>query len=73
MARNKPQTHASNQASAPSPAVASGAPPPEERIAERAYEKWLGRGCPVGDDLRDWFEALAELGSGKRDEASASG
>lgn len=30
-------------------------------IAMRAYEKWTARGCPAGDDLRDWREAEQEL------------
>lgn len=30
-------------------------------IARRAYEKWEARGCPDGDDRRDWFEAEQEL------------
>lgn len=30
-------------------------------IARRAYEKWQARGCPDGDDRRDWFEAEQEL------------
>jgi hypothetical protein len=32
----------------------------EERVARRAYLKWLDRGSPIGDDKRDWFEAEAE-------------
>lgn len=30
-------------------------------IARRAYEKWQARGCPDGDDRRDWFEAEQEI------------
>jgi hypothetical protein len=30
-------------------------------IAERAYAKWLARGCPVSDGREDWFAAQAEL------------
>jgi hypothetical protein len=32
-----------------------------DRIAMRAYEKWLQRGCPHGTDQQDWLEAEAEL------------
>jgi hypothetical protein len=32
-----------------------------ERIAMRAYEKWVKRGCPHGSDQKDWLEAEAEL------------
>ncbi len=34
---------------------------PHERIAQRAYEKWLKRGCGHGHDMQDWMEAEAEL------------
>jgi hypothetical protein len=30
-------------------------------IAERAYAKWLARGCPISDGREDWFAAQAEL------------
>lgn len=33
----------------------------EERIAARAFERWLGRGCPISDGSEDWFAARAEL------------
>jgi hypothetical protein len=43
-------------------------PPPQaqaqiahERIAKRAYEKWMKRGCPQGTAFQDWVEAEAEL------------
>jgi hypothetical protein len=32
-----------------------------ERIAMRAYEKWLQRGCHHGQDQQDWLDAEAEL------------
>jgi hypothetical protein len=35
--------------------------PSAEQIAERAYERWLERGCTPGDDQHDWFAAEAEL------------
>jgi hypothetical protein len=34
---------------------------PHERIALRAYEKWVKRGRPAGTDVQDWIEAEAEL------------
>jgi len=34
---------------------------PHERIAQRAYEKWMKRGCPQGTDVQDWVEAEREL------------
>jgi hypothetical protein len=30
-------------------------------IARLAYEKWQQRGCPPGDDLRDWLDAEREI------------
>jgi hypothetical protein len=30
-------------------------------IARLAYDKWQARGCPVGDEQRDWFEAEQEV------------
>ncbi len=32
-----------------------------ERVARRAYEKWLQRGCRHGCDKQDWLEAEREL------------
>jgi hypothetical protein len=34
---------------------------PHEKIAMRAYEKWVKRGRPQGTDVQDWMEAEAEL------------
>ena len=31
------------------------------KVARLAYEKWQARGCPEGDDGRDWFEAEQEV------------
>jgi hypothetical protein len=42
--------------------MASGATKPSrERVAMRAYEKWMQRGCVHGYDLQDWVEAEKEL------------
>jgi hypothetical protein len=30
-------------------------------IAKLAFQKWQKRGCPTGEDQRDWFEAEREL------------
>ena len=30
-------------------------------IAQRAYQRWLARGCPQSDGREDWFAAEAEL------------
>jgi hypothetical protein len=34
---------------------------PEDLIAQRAYELWEERGCPLGEGERDWFAARYEL------------
>jgi Protein of unknown function (DUF2934) len=32
-----------------------------ERVAKRAYEKWLKSGCRNGCDRQNWLEAEAEI------------
>ena len=32
-----------------------------EVVAQRAFELWMSRGCPIGSPEVDWFEAEAEL------------
>jgi Protein of unknown function (DUF2934) len=34
---------------------------PYDKIAQRAYEKWLKRGQKNGSDVQDWLEAEAEV------------
>jgi len=51
----QPQTRT---AAAPPPAVKEV---PHEKIAQRAYEKWMKRGCTHGCHAQDWNEAEAEL------------
>jgi hypothetical protein len=34
---------------------------PAEKIAMRAYEKWVKKGRLHGSDVQDWVEAEAEL------------
>jgi len=45
------------------PAKAPHSQIPHEKIAMRAYEKWVKRGRPQGTDVQDWAEAEAELKS----------
>jgi hypothetical protein len=35
--------------------------PTEREIATVAYQLWLERGCPIGSDREDWFQAEAML------------
>jgi hypothetical protein len=46
---------------APSRTTAPPAAVSHEKIAQRAYERWMKRGCPHGSDLVDWVEAEKEL------------
>jgi hypothetical protein len=34
---------------------------PHDKIAMRAYEKWVKRGRPQGTEMQDWIEAENEL------------
>ena len=34
---------------------------PHDKVAMRAYEKWIKRGRPMGTPEQDWNEAEAEL------------
>ena len=36
--------------------------PAEERTTEAlAYQLWIQRGCPIGSDQEDWYEAERQL------------
>ena len=39
-----------------------------ERVAQRAYELYLARGCQEGQDVEDWLCAERELTGGQRGE-----
>lgn len=39
----------------------SGAQPSHERIAQRAFEIWIERGCPVGTENENWALAQKQL------------
>ena len=43
------------------PVAATPLQVPQEKIAKRAYEKWMKRGCKHGCHLQDWTEAEAEI------------
>ncbi len=43
--------------------IATSNGPQEGDIAIAAYYLWLNRGCPVGSDQEDWFQAEAALKS----------
>ena len=57
-----PQTGKAAQTSATTqPASNSQTGIPAEKVAARAYQKWLKNGCMHGNDKQDWLEAEAEL------------
>ena len=60
MARSTSTSSAARPAPPPV-AKTAAAKPTFERIAQRAYEKWLNRGCPHDSATQDWLEAEAEL------------
>jgi hypothetical protein len=33
----------------------------DAEVAVRAYERWMGRGCPISDGTEDWIAARHEL------------
>ena len=43
------------------PASTVVGPIKRDAVAALAFQKWQRRGCPTGDDHRDWFEAEKEL------------
>jgi hypothetical protein len=45
------------------PEPPSVSPLDEQDIADRAYRRWVDRGCPQGSPEEDWFEAERELRS----------
>jgi hypothetical protein len=69
----RPVSRAATSTPAP-PALASPAPPAApssdadtERVARRAYDRFLRRGGEHGRDQEDWFEAERDL-NGHRDD-----
>ena len=48
-------------ATPPTSQPASQAKVPHDKIAMRAYEKWVKRGRQHGSDVQDWVEAENEL------------
>ncbi len=40
--------------------------PSHDEIAMRAYTIWQNKGCPIGHDADDWFEAERQLIQGQR-------
>jgi hypothetical protein len=48
-------------------------PPVDHDMVEAmAYQLWLQRGCPVGSDQEDWYQAEAELTRANRAKVRAA-
>ena len=54
---------------APAPESADGR---AAAIAQLAFEKWTARGCPDGDDQRDWYDAEREISAAMSSPSMAS-
>ena len=67
-----PDAPSSDATSAPDPA-ASPAPDPRERIAARAYERYLQRGGGHGRETEDWLEAEREISGASPKDSDSSG
>jgi Protein of unknown function (DUF2934) len=62
MQQETPENKATTTSALPAEAATGGKPEiTDEQIALRAYHRWQARGCPIGDDAQDWFDARAEL------------
>jgi hypothetical protein len=47
--------------------------PGADRVAQRAYERYVARGRADGHDREDWFEAERELDGGVSSDSTAGG
>jgi hypothetical protein len=70
MSRVVPSPTGHPTSSSPSSTPSTPVKIPHDKIAMRAYEKWVKRGRPHGTDQQDWAEAEAEL---KAEHARMSG
>jgi hypothetical protein len=53
-------------------AIRSGTPQYDE-IANRAYQLWERRGCPIGTPEEDWIRAEEELRGRQQEDLAMSG
>jgi hypothetical protein len=44
----------------------------KDAIAALAYQLWQERGCPIGSDQEDWFQAEQELRNGSASISTAA-
>ena len=55
------QTGKTTQATVTAPSASAQTSLPQDKVAMRAYQKWLQRGCKHGNDKQDWMDAEAEV------------
>lgn len=60
-AATKPRPAAKPAAPAAASKTLIAPAPSAEQISKRAYEIWLRKGRPLGQDTQNWLEAEAEL------------
>ena len=58
---SSPRPSSKRTSSSPAVKQVDTTSPSEQAIAERAYQKFLARGCVHGSDLDDWNSAQQEL------------
>ena len=58
---NAPQTGKAPQAATTPQSSTLPSGVPLEKVATRAYQKWLQGGCKHGCDKQNWFDAETEL------------
>jgi hypothetical protein len=68
--RDRTHHKASENGQAKIQTAASSGVPQYDEIANRAYELWERRGCPIGSPEEDWIRAEEEL-QGRRQEPLA--
>ena len=56
---------------AETPRTVTDSRPDADRIAQRAYERYVARGYEDGHDQEDWFEAERELNQGVSSNSTA--
>jgi hypothetical protein len=59
--RRKPEDSTANDAGPQFSGATTAATMDRERVAQRAYELYLARGCGDGQDVDDWLCAEREL------------
>lgn len=59
--KDRPVDTLPEPAATPAPVAPVQLPIPTDKIAARAYEIWVRKGRPHGQDFQNWVDAEAEL------------